>query len=305
MAKTDDILRLHTDPQGSVWCGQSGIQAYNSKLSPEEFVLRPVFQDARHIRVLGVPVNAKLICLIHDTWQRADDYATGHRLQIGSPVCYLSNPVFNDTRFVLQQMWQPTSSARSSWHTLTQKDYTSYLAIHSLQQSTRVDDKLLAIMAYHPAWKALTFVTTHDVEACCRLVCEIVDPRWYNHHSRPDRASRLLSYLGMSPEVFATRQASSQKLERAATVIKAWSSGSPEAAVDFGDPRNFVWRIYRNAGGGPTGLLRASRTFIEFIRFAWLQGVSQPGRRVFNPAMFFKHNQHEAFAYTTHVGFES
>ena len=305
MLRIDEMLRLHTDETGIVWCGQSGVQAYCSKLTPAEFVLRQVFEDARHIRVLGVPSNAKLICLIHDAWKRKAK-SKARRLQIGSPQCCFQKLLLRSPPFVLQQIWQPTPSALPHWHDLTDNDYTMYAAVDTWRDAAgEVNDKLRVLMPYHPAYHSLNFVASGDRDAAFKLVCQIVDPRWYINPHRPNRTNRLWEYLGLNPQtvrkLHEDRKPSCVQAELAANVIQAWSGGKSDTEVDFACPTNFPWRIYKQHGSDWRGVLRASRKFVEFVRWVWLQNLTQSHDQIFNPRTFFKHNQHEAFAYTTHV----
>jgi hypothetical protein len=286
---TDEVLRLHTDKNGFVWCGQHDVLAIDTGMYPKNFVTRPVLRDASHVRVLGVPENAALIAGIHEL--RTVNGGRPAKVQIGSPaICFCDN---EDPAAVLQQMWQPLSAGSyGCWHELTEKDYPTYYLLTTLQ-AEGVGDLAYRILQKHPAWPALSFPATCDLESACKLVCEIVDPRWYNHADRPNRSSRLFSYLGL------TAQANRRGRQRAELVEYAWAGGGGPADLD--DPRNFLWRIHAKKGGDVRGVLEASRDYVQFLRWVWLQGLAAHGREVFVPSIFFKQLD-EIAAYEGHVG---
>lgn len=308
--KSNEILRIHVDASGIVWCGHSGVCCFCAHKTLEEFLRSEIFTDARHIKLLGVPSNAKLLCRAYDLKLRQPGDSE-NKIEIGSPACCFRKTFIEDPCFVLQQIWQPATAVTSHWHSMTQHDYTSYLAIVSLREDVgRVGDKLKAAIRYHPAWVALTFPLTCDIEYGCRLVCDIVDPRWYTHLERPNRSSNLMTHLGVTYRnlVATYHNLARQELPAALSawkagpltnVVRAWAGQA--AKVDHSDPRNFLWRISQQAGGGSTGLLKASRVFVRFVRWNWLQELAMPGRTVFCHKRFFK-TEAEREAYRTHVG---
>ncbi len=303
MSKTDDILRLHTDSEGIVWCGQSGVQAYCSGTTPEEFVLSQAYQDAQHVRVLGVSANARLICSIYD--KKFKQLNKKQVVQLGSPACCFHKSHLDSPQFVLQQMWQPATAVTSRWYGITNYDYTNYMSIAALQEYNQVGTKLRQLIRYHPAWVALTFPATCSIEYGCRLACEIVDPRWYNQHGRPERTNCLMVHLGLTPENFRllskTNPPHGSALSNAATVLHAWAGNRIETKVDLADPRNYLWRIcHAHREQNYRGLLKASRAFVRLVRWTWLQEIAQAGQPVFEPGRYFKH-QSESVAYAEHL----
>ena len=89
------ILRLHTDSDGIVWCGQNGVRAVNSKLVPEEFVTHNSFRTAKLVRIMGVHDNAGLIVTAYNAQKKLNASRApaksalsipNARLEVGSPL---------------------------------------------------------------------------------------------------------------------------------------------------------------------------------------------------------------------------
>jgi hypothetical protein len=298
---TDDALRLHTDDQGIVWCGQNGVRAFCSGLPPAEFVRRQVFRDARQVRLLGVPENSALVLKSHEEVKRSNK-KDRRRVFLGSPKVCHREAFRRDPVFVLQQMWQSDQTAKlpGSWHLLNEKDYNTFLMVHALRsQGGQIGTLAENAVRYHPIWQAITFLPEFHVESAIKLACEIVDPRWYNDSRRPGRVQALLMHLGIEPaniQAFAgiippEATPGCRNWKRAELVLKAWNGLDYGRQMDLDEPRNFLWRIYRDNGGGAKGLLKASKAFVQFIRLVWLQELAaSPKREVFCPEIYFKHD---------------
>jgi len=264
-------------------------------LQPEQFVRERVFREAFRVRVLGCQANAELITAIFQ--YRVDKKLVGQDVKIGSPeICFQGNKL-DDPKYVLQRLWQPGYLAknRSSWHTLSGADYTSYFLCHLSQHDAEKNAELMQrTFEYHPLWFACSFIPTCCMEKSALLASVILDPRWYNHPERPNRCSKLASYLGLTPTNFEAVEAGTvvgAKQERASLVADAWFG--EYRGRDESDPANFLWRIYNHHGGDAKGLLAASRAFVQFARLVWLQRLT-PTQRVFHPDVFFKHEAEAA-----------
>jgi hypothetical protein len=302
-----ETLRLHTDDEGIVWMGKQGISAFRTGLSPSEWIAADEhhggasLRDAQQIRILGVPENAELITEIHEMWQVNNDYPP--RIYIGSPGVCLHAARRGDPAFVLSQIWQPCiqSQACGCWHEFTPRDYPTYLMLKLLQQNNgQVHGSVKKILPYHPAWPAISFIPTHNVEFACKLLCEIVDPRWYSHPERPGRFTRLWAYLGVEPYHFHMHAKPDDLHQaRADIATAAWCGKTFAQNVDLDDPRQFLLRIYRREGF-ESGLLKATKKFLQFLCLVWSQGVLAVQREIFVPSIFFK-REDEVAAYAAHL----
>lgn len=293
----DETLRLHTDTHGVVWCGQNGIMAVNTEFGPEEFVGMKVFKEARRVRLIGTPANARLIIRAYESAQRSLGKIE-KKIMIGSPMLCYRPELLMHPEFVLQQMRQPdvAASANGCWHRMLSHDYNNYLLIQALQDNHgEVNDLVKSVARHHPVWQAVSFIPEKNLTAAIKLACEIVDPRWYNDPMRPGRMQRLLTYLGIHPRnmramltlISPADTPGCRNWRRAELVVEAWG-GLKTPTPDLDNPRNFLWRIRQSYDDEAKGLLKASKVFIQYLRLVWLQELAHGSRQVFCPEYFFK-----------------
>jgi len=296
----DNLLRVHTDANGIVWCGQTNIRAFCTNMTQEEFTGRSLFRDAPRVRVLGVPANSELVIGAYLLRRKQTLGFSKHSIEIGSPMLCYSVKRMVDPVFVLQQLWQSdiTANCVGTWHEMTATDYNTHLLSQTLKENGgKFNEKAGHILKYHPAWTAISFIRDADLDAAAKLVCEIMDPRWYNHPQRPNRASRLFNYLGLTPEnLLALRGLlhphvlpKGHNWHRAEMVLNAWrGNATSRGSIALDDPNNFLWRISGGSGDDQQGVLKASRVFVQFIRLVWLQALAAKGRMVFDKGAFFR-----------------
>ena len=301
----NDDLRVHTDPDGIVWCGQHGVGAYCTGYSPDEFVLKNVFKTAPVVRAMGSSGNSKLLLIMYERHKKAPVLAK-RQIWLASPMICHTEKVRTDPEEVLYRLWQADTTTRISanWHRMKSVDFNAYLlhlAVLNSKYAEGVTDKAKVVFQYHPAFNALSFFEHVDVNSVVSLLSSILDPRWYVHADRPNRLSKLLGFLGLTIRNFDDSSSGfgGYNYDRACMVHSSWS-GTAGRVVDYSSPRNFLWRIYRHHGGGPRGNLRASEAFMRFVILHWLQGLSESPRKLFDPSLFFKTNE-EVTAYNTHM----
>lgn len=292
----DNFLRVHASRDGRVWYGKHEPACCDSGLSPREFVDAPPFQEATVVRVLGVAQNASLIVTMWEARLRSQRMQR-QRIWVGSPL--MCRAVLDDMELILRELWRPSiaSMTPGCWHEMTGKDFPVYQLLRTCGQAGP-DERSHRIFRYHPAWSAAMFLPTGDLDRCCELVCQIVDPRWYSHPQRPGRPTRLWQFLALDPvrveEFYQDPTHAAPPRLRAA--VEAWAGRSwraQDAVALAKDPRNFLWRIYLSHGAGK-GLLHATRDFVQFLRLVWLQSIAQPGWEVFLPQYFFKREDETA-----------
>lgn len=308
------ILRLHTDSDGIVWCGQNGVRAVNSKLVPEEFVTHNSFRTAKLVRIMGVHDNAGLIVTAYNAQKKLNASRApaksalsipNARLEVGSPLMCPVKALRKDPVEVLQRMWQTDTASRIStgWRAVDTNLFNSYLLVTSVDE---LSDKAAAIFRYHPTSSLFSYFPDCDTKSCMKFVSEVVDPRWFLHPERPHRMTRLNRFLGLTPRVFkaifsgdATTMVGMHNIHRAIVVNSCWNLGDLDD-VDCLLPRNFLWRIYRERGYGWEGALAASLSFVRFISFQWRDKLSGSRRNLFDPSVYF-HSQEEVDSYLYYV----
>jgi hypothetical protein len=192
---------------------------------------------------------------------------------------------------------------------MTMADYATYVLMHHLQTAIASDTFFTNLHIYlrlHPAYKAMQLINPDDL-AAAELISTIIDPRWFVDTRSPDRASKLELYLGLTPKIQQQvsrpiQVLSKRKQARCAMTLRCWKH-QPSSVVNFNEPSMFLWRIWKNAGGGWRGDLRASQALIRYLRPHWLEVLdTRPGRkdRLFHPGSFFA-SQEEVHAYQEHM----
>lgn len=305
-ANDESAIKLHVDSQGFVWY-ISGIDApQNSGKVVDTFLYSsPLLRMSSNVRVLGLAQNAELITHLY---LRKRQRELGSVLIAGPNVCE-SGLELNDPYIVLTRMRESfLTPACGGWHTMTDVDYATYALVAKARQASNwFDTPARAFYAAHPAFPALQFIPGISDQTAAQLLATIVDPRWYVDRRFPDRTSKLELYLGLTPKI-QRRVSNASKLIhggrdlRCAIVLNCWKTSNPEE-IDYSLPQNFVWRVWRRAGGGVKGDLRASQYFISYLRLNWLEAlVARPGVRdlIFSPNNFFKTTD-ERKAYSTHM----
>ena len=298
-----DDLRVHTGSDGIVWCERAGDRAHYTGCSPEEFVTKNVFKTAPVVRTIGSPENSKLLLAMYEKHKKAPMLAK-RSIWLASPAICPIAKLRADPVEVLRRMGQPDTTARISanWHLMRAVDFNAHLLRISVDRdwdTQGITEKSKVIFQYHPAFAALSFFESVYLNPTIKIMSLILDPRWYVHSERPNRLSKLMRFLGLTPRNFLTH-GKGQKRYNAdydTFVVDSWYKDGP---VDYDSPRNFLWRIFRHHGGGEKGKLRASEEFIRFVILHWLQDLSHSKSRLFDPTLFFKTSE-EIKAYNEHV----
>lgn len=299
-------IKLHTDAQGHVWYATGIHAAKNSGQIADTFLLSSVINGmGTRVRILGVAQNAELITSLYIR-RRKSEVAS---IEVAGPNICETREELADPEVVLHRMRATAlASACGGWHMLSDEDYLSYALIARLQRNGGVyDTTAAAYLNAHPVFHALTFIPTLSQQHVAHVIRAIVDPRWYVDRRAPERQGKLELYMGLTPGV-QKRVSDSQLLLhkgrelRCSAVLESWKS-KHAGAVDLADPRNFLYRVHHAAGGGTKGDLRASQTFLRYLRYNWLDAADK--RRgakdgLFAPELFFK-TPGECEAYRLHM----
>ncbi len=305
-ATDESSIKLHVDDNGYVWYVSCIDTPQNSGKLVDTFMYSsPLLRMSSNVRVLGLPQNAELIT---NLYLRKRQRELGSILIAGPNVCE-SGLELRDPYIVLMRMREAfLTSACGGWHQMTDADYATYALVAKTRQSTTwFDTPARAFYNAHPAYTALQFIPNISNNDAASLLSLIVDPRWYVDRRIPEKASKLELYLGLTPRI-QRRVSDGGKLIRGgrdlrcATVLNCWKTQHP-GAVDYTLPQNFIWRIWKAAGEGVKGDLRASQAFVRYLRMNWLDAlVQRPGIRdyMFSATNFFKTDE-ERKAYAKHM----
>lgn len=301
--KPDKVFRLHTDEHGFVWYGDVRNVAKKTGRRVTEYLgdaaVLSEIGEAKSIRLLGTRGNALLI--------------SGLRMRLGaeasiivaSPQICKTKEARRDPFNVLHALWQPEASSRlpGSWHILGDVDFATYAMWVEFENNNAITTRLTTMAQCHPAWRAISFVPEFGLEAACRLLMYILDPRWYLHPSKPHRFSRLHDYLGLTPKnakcLFRDERAG-KNYERAVSAFASWYNVHSVQTFATGgatSPEHFLWRIFRKQQSDAAGLVTATKRLVDLVCFVWLDAVAiSQNDRLFQPSMFFpKAEEHRAF----------
>jgi hypothetical protein len=171
-----------------------------------------------------------------------------------------------------------------------------------IRNEYQVNEKVRKIVRYHPAWPALSFIPSLNVDNACLLVAAIVDPRWFMHPTRPNRASKLYQFLGLTPKNIQhllddTGTSEVRGLGFAYLTTFSWLYKDLRKPR-IGAPEWFLYRILGAFPGKVQGFLAANKKFVRLVREVWLQELT-PDRQVFCPESFFRYDE-EREAYEKH-----
>lgn len=273
MAALDSAsLKLHTAPDGTVWFADGTHAPIDSGMTVEQFVISLRDRAQPFIRILGTPSNALLAASI---WPLC---RSGGLLQVGSPAICENKDERNDPEIALfrsRQICLPPSLG--GWHDFTLLDYPAYALVARIFKDNQVCPPALEILHHHPAWPALKFIPALSEYWAAWVLCFVIDPRWYINPQFPDRIGRLRSFMGLRPSTQRLMLKPGYSADTPATircqaVMNAWKNSQPRGTM-WQEPGNFLWRIWRNSGGGPRGDLRASQKFLTFLRYTWLDAL--------------------------------
>lgn len=297
-------IKLHTADNGHVWYSKVISPPTDSNQIVDEFMLSPVLSGmGLCVRVLGMPQNAELISALYLRRYKGEIRA----LEVAGPQMLHASD--NDPKLVIIKMRELTlAPACGGWHSLSMMDYPTYAMLARMRRTNFVfDEAANTYYQLHPAHKALSFIPTSDSAEVAKLLTTIIDPRWYVDLRMPERASKLELFLGLTPKIQTRVSDLSKILKRArefrcANVLACWKTVDPDTA-DLAAPANFLYRVYKVAGGGAKGDLRASQAFVRYLRQNWLAGLEiRVGVKdgLFAPDLFFK-SPAEIASYTRHM----
>jgi len=305
-ATDENSIKLHVANDGQVWYANGIDSPQNSQQSVDTFLLSsPLLRLTTNVRIIGVHANSEMITCLY-LRKRQKELAS---IAIAGPnICDTPLELLDPYTTLMRMRSTMLPAACGGWHPITDADYITHALIAKVKRSGDwFDDSAKAFYSVHPAHSALSFIGNCSEQDAAMLLTTIIDPRWYVDRRMPDRTSKLALFLGLTPKT-QKRVSDPTKLVRGgrdlrcATVLRTWKTSNP-ADINYDLPQNFLWRIWRNAGGGPKGDLRASQAFIHYLRLNWLDTLVQRHGlrdRIFSPKDFFKLDT-ERVAFVQHM----
>jgi hypothetical protein len=272
---TDELTtKLFVCDEGDVWCLHGDKSPANTNVPVSKFVNQEAALPATRVRVAATAANVPLILALHEYVVRGDVES----LQVGSPRMFRGPGDCEDPGVALLRMraWDKPASL-GGWHHFTDRDYPSYALAYNI--GTGCSEELaFQLLKAHPAWPALSFITTVDYYRCACLMGTLLDPRWYIDICAAERTSKMESFLGLFPAnaylLWDEKSRRGRKFENFQLTFGAWR-GSAVIDGDYPDePGRFLERAYQKAGGGWKGMLRSTQRFVRFVRHFWLSQLA-------------------------------
>lgn len=300
--KDEATIKIHTAADGCVWYSEGVGPPQNSGQQADVFLRSAIVNSlSAQVRLLGIPSNADLIV---EFFQRRQKRELAN-IQLAGPVVCGNQEDLKDPVYTLLRMRAiQASPSCGGWHAMTGIEFATYALLAQMQKNQFSYNMTSATyFRLNPLNKILNFIPHLNEASCANLLTTVIDPRWYVDTRMPDRSSKLELFLGLTPKV--QRKVSDdatiitkRRDIRCATVLQCWKTRSRDT-VDFDDPREFLWRVWLNSGAGNTGDLRASQTFVRFLRLNWLDLLdTRKGQKdgIFISQRFFKTKaEHSAF----------
>lgn len=287
-------LKLYIDMDGIVWTLRGNQLPFSTDKNLLQFLLSFDMLSNRHIRIIGNANNAQLLLALYlKHIQIPNSY-----IEICSPlICASRKERLNPVNALYAMRNCDSAASLGGWHKMVANDYFNYALISHLQKVNTVDDHAISLLKSHTVWPTLSFIPHLNLTACCKLIATIVDPRWFIDVDNPSRGAKLKKYLGLDKSniiSLSENRFSSAYNDKCVLVYNSWNGN--KSLKDIDNPSNFLWRIFKHVSSkhGPIiGALRASQTFIDFIRLTWLAllpNTQKQKETLFIPRYFFKNN---------------
>jgi len=292
--RTDNVVRLHTGDNGLVWLGTDNDLGketpFDTKSALDDKHIMSVLSSSQVVRIVGTQRNAPLICRLYEL-QYGGGKLCNTKVLLFSPDAVCNT---DDVASTLDTLWRVPDSSRLSghFHEMDKGDYIAYSLIKLVATEVPgpVSRKVRRLVPWHPAWPACTFVRSLDVSEASRLLCDIIDPRWYRHLTHPGRFGRLYRSLGVTKEnvhAFIYGKPGGKHFDRAKTAIRTWYNDGLNKNAN--DCSNFL-AVYLRKYPLPEAVHRGTQKLIEFIATFWLDSTRAYHPELgFDAGRFFKH----------------
>jgi hypothetical protein len=303
LVQDENTIKLHTDKNGEIWYARGISTAVNSNQQLDTFLLSSAANGiGLTFRMLGIPENAELITSLFLRYNKGEVRS----VQIAGPNMLAHPSVLENPFATISQMRAAVASPScGGWHHVSVNDYPTYALIARMRRAQfSFDTTAETYLHLHPAYRALSFIPTLVEDRVAQLLVNIVDPRWYLNSCADTAIKKISLYCGLVPAVQKNVSNVKHLIRRGreircANVLASWKSVAQDAA-NFDAPANFLYRVWRNSGGGWRGDLRASQLFLRYTVENWLAALEKrDGVKdgLFVPSRFFKtKDERDAFA---------
>jgi len=275
------------------------------------------------IRILAAPVNYSLISGFYTAKQEK----LVESVQVAGPTLMQKN---RPESSLIRMRLCTLPPSLGGWHEMTNDDFIVYtMGTHiemckslsyrfkkdgtptasTLKKVKEFDTTIGWLMARHSMFKRLSFIDDINPVMLGRLVGSIGDPRWFVDPDRPDRLSRLFSWVGLHGPVKSACKAI-RRIE--ATIcwegtdtygFRSYNSDPDKLSAKLNDPGCFILKYASDKWGSDFKKWpyeKITKYFIKFLRLSWLDSIypyPNPWMEpLFDYSQFFKNkNDLDAF----------
>ena len=286
---THNNLKLHCAYGDTVWYSDDSLSIQHSELNAKDFISTYPIAKFKQVSLLASPDNAALACNLYELFNES----TQIRLVFG--------PEDRDITETLHGL--VNTQYRSA--IMHKAEYFSYWLTALVESGP--SDKLDKALRFHPTWPFLSFIPFMDYRSIVHVLAEIGDPRRFINPFKPNRLSRLYSYLGVNranARRFFEDETPGVNFDRAMSVFHSWHN---EKACEYYRknkpirPEDFLWRVYMMSPDQDSSLTKVSKKLLNYIYFLWRAKLTTHREVKFMPSMFFKRDD-EMKAFYKHIG---
>ena len=321
-------LKVIIDDDGTVW-GIDGDKLPKILFkSPNEFYLT-INSTTKYkcIRMLATPENYHIIDALYHL--KVDNKIDS--LQLASPsMMQKDRPESSLIRMRLCTL----PASLGGWHEITDDEAVIYKIAcflkslfdernkfkkdGSIRQSfinnqNSISLTISQLVLKHPLFKRLSFIDDLDPVSLAKIVGSICDPRWFVDNERPERLSKLYSWMGISGPVDSPIKA----LRRQESFL-CWAGDPEEGFMSYRhdaeklkfklkEPGCFIIRHAYEKYGNKVETWpfeKITKYFLKFLKMSWLDSIySYPNpwmEPVFDYSQFFK-NKDDLKAFTDFI----
>lgn len=295
--KVSFLIKIFEDQKKHIWFLPGEGPVRNSKVNFDQFINSRTNLKLETIQLLGSHTNSHSIIKLFILKIKG----CLDNIQICTPSIVSTNLASAKPEHALLAMNKIVGWPASigGWHDVGEHDYVTFSLINSLQKHG-YNDNAFRFLKDHPIFYPISYIPHISHQNLAWLLSLIIDPRWYINPEKPDKCSRLESYLGLNPKTqrcVSGDDCMDRLSARCNLVLSTWKNGSPE----FGLPNNFLWRIWKHHGQDYMADLRTSQNFIAFLRLLWLNELRQSlTESLFIPSYFF-HRQDEIISFEQYM----
>ena len=291
-------LKVTSNEEGGIWIIDGDKMPKKMDIKVDEFVEDVVGSNKyKFVRVLASPVNYNLITKLYTLKEKG----LVESLQLATPALMQSN---RPESSLLRMRLCTLPASLGGFHEATDDDFTIYtmarlarilrsIEIKMLDCGNHIPLKLereykkvcsvmIDTLNTHPVWQYISFIDSIDPVIAGVVLANIGDPRWFVNPDKPDRLSRMYSWMGLAGEHNCP-----DKIYRKNSTMLCWYGGNYGGFVEYkdfptivkdklSDPACFILKHAYDTWGPEHAVWpreKISKYLIKFIRLAWLDCI--------------------------------